>query len=381
MELSSINDAFDRVTKKQKLSSSKVQEIIEQIGREIEQAISRIQSEQDSASPSDQKMILNELKAKLKEIAPLRQLEGPQKELNVALSKYTKMLEKSFTADISKSCLDIDFDLHTVNQILASHLYREGLFDVGDCFVSESNEPGAATDRAPFLELFQILEAMKSRNLEPALKWVKRNCEELIQHGSELELKLHRLQFVEILQNKSRDEALKYGRAFLAPFAATHMADVQKLMTALLWADKLDSSPYAELLSSTHWSKMAEELTREFCNFMEQSHESPLSVTIAAGILGLPYLLKMSSLTLGKNLDPSSVDLKLGVEFQFHSVFVCHVSKEHASADNPPMILTCGHVICKQTMTKLTKNNNTKPFKCPYCPIEVEVAQCRQLFL
>lgn len=385
MELSSIKDVFDRVAKKQKLSSSKSLEMIEQIGQEIEQALSKIQSGQGSASPSDHKTILNDLKAKLKEIAPLRQLEGPQKELNIALSKYPKLLEKSFIPDISKAYRNIDFDFHTVNQIIASHFYREGLFDLGDCFVEESNEPEAAANKVPFLEMFRILEAMKCRNLEPALSWAASNHEQLKQNGSDLELKLHCLQFLEILQNKGRDEALKYGRAVFAPFADKHMAEIQKLMTCLLWAGKLDSSPYEALLSSIHWDKLAEELARQFCNLIGQSYESPLSVTIAAGVQGLPTLLKLMSVMIGKKQEWQSmkqlpVPVDLDKEFQFHSVFVCPVSREQMSEENPPMLLSCGHALCKQSITKLSKNNSTRPFKCPYCPTEVEAGQCRQLY-
>lgn len=386
MELNSIKDAFDRVTKKQKLSSSKSQEVIEQIGQEIQQVLSRLQSGQDSASSSDHKLILNELKAKLKEIAPLSQLESTQKELNVALSKYPKLLEKSFNPDISKAYRNIDFDTHTVNHIIASHFYREGRFDLGDCFVNESNEQEAASNKSPFLEMFQVLEAMKSRDLGPALNWAARNHDQLNQNGSDIELKLHRLQFVEILQNRGRDEALKYARAFFAPFASKHMAEIQKLMACLLWAGRLDSSPYAELLSSIEWDKLSEELARQFCNLMGQSYESPLSVTIAAGVQGLPTLLKLMNVMTGKKQEwqsmkqlPVPVDLER--EFQFHSIFVCPVSRDQVSEENPPMLLSCGHVLCRQSITKLSKNNSTRPFKCPYCPAEVEAGQCKQLYL
>ncbi|KAL1569909.1 protein RMD5 [Salvia divinorum] len=385
MELNSIKDAFDRVTKKQKLSSSKSQEVIDQIGQEIEHALLRIQSEQNSASPSDHNLILSELKTKLKAIAPLNHLEGTQKELNMALTKFPKLLEKSFNPDISKAYRNIDFDLHTVNQIIASHFYRESQFDLGDCFINESQELEAAAGKFPFLEMFQILEAMKSRNLEPALSWAARNHDQLNQNRSDIELKLHRLQFVEILQNRGRDEALKYARAFLTQFATKHMAVFQKLMACLLWAGRLDSSPYAELLSSIHWDKLAEELAQQFCNLMGESYKSPLSVTIAAGVQGLPTLLKLMNVMTGKKQEwqtmkqlPVPVDLDR--EFQFHSIFVCPVSRDQVSEENPPMLLTCGHVLCKQSITKLSKNNSTRRFKCPYCPAEVEAGQCTQLY-
>ncbi|KZV53894.1 hypothetical protein F511_00160 [Dorcoceras hygrometricum] len=385
MELNPIKDAFDRVTKKQKLSFSKSQEIIERIGQEIEQALSRIQSANDS-SPTDHKSVLDELKTKLTERDLLSHLEGTQKDLNIALSKYPKLLEKSFNPDISKAYRHVDFDIHTVNQIIASHFYQEGQFDLGDSFVNESKEPDAALKKSPFLQMYQILDAMKYRNLEPALKWATNNHELLQQNGSDIEFKLYRLQFVEILQKRGRDEALKYARAFLTPFASNHMAEIQKLMACLLWAERLDSSPYAELLSSIHWEKLAEEITQQFCNLMGQSNESPLGVTIAAGAQGLPTLLKLMNVMTGKKQEWQSmkqlpVPVDLDREFQYHSIFVCPVSRDQASDENPPMLLSCGHVLCKQSITKLSKNNSTRPFKCPYCPTEVEAGQCRQLYL
>uniref|UniRef100_A0A5B6YNN9 RING-type E3 ubiquitin transferase n=1 Tax=Davidia involucrata TaxID=16924 RepID=A0A5B6YNN9_DAVIN len=385
MELNTIKDAFDRVAKKQKLSSSKTQEVIEQLGQEIERALSKVRSVHDNtASQPDHKLILTELKTKLKDIAPLSQLEGTQKELNIALSKYPKLLEKSFNPDLAKAYRNVDFDTHTVNQIIASHFYQEGLFDLGDCFLIEAKETEGAALKTSYVEMYQILEAMRSQNLAPALNWAATNRDKLQQNGSDLELKLHRLQFIEILQKRGRDEAFKYARTFLAPFASNQMAEIQKLMACLLWAGRLDSSPYSELLSPTHWNKLAEELTRQFCNLLGQSYESPLSVTLAAGVQGLPTLLKLMNVMMGKKQEWQSmkqlpVPLDLDREFQFHSIFVCPVSRDQASEENPPMLLSCGHVLCKQSITKLSKNNSTRPFKCPYCPSEVEVAECRQL--
>ncbi|PKI47617.1 hypothetical protein CRG98_032006, partial [Punica granatum] len=125
MEVNTIKDAFDKVTKKQKLSYSKSQEVIDQLNQEIQAALENLQSGHES----DCKTVLAELRTKLKESAPLTQLEGTQKELNVALSKYPKLLEKSFNPDISKAYRNVDPDIDTTNQIIASHFYRQGLFE------------------------------------------------------------------------------------------------------------------------------------------------------------------------------------------------------------------------------------------------------------
>lgn len=383
MELNTIKDAFDRVAKKQKLSTSRSQELIDQVGRELEQALTKIQAVPDPTIPIDQNSIIMELRTKLNAINPQSQLETTQKELNISLSKYPRLLEKSFIPDISKAYRNVDFDFHTVNQIILNHFYRQGLFDIGDCFINESNEPEPTTLKTQFLEMYQILDAMKSRNLDPALHWVSANREKLKQNDLNLEMKLHRLQFVEILQKGNRAEALNYARTYLAPFASIHMDEIQKLMACLLWAGRLESSPYAELMAPSHWEKIAVELAWQFCNLLGQSYESPLSVAIAAGVEGLPTLLKLANVMAGKRqewlmMKQLPVPVDLGREFQFHSVFVCPVSRDQGSEENPPMLMPCGHVLCKQSIMKLSKSS-TRTFKCPYCPHEATVAVCRQL--
>lgn len=387
MELSSVKDAFDRVSKKQKVSSSKTQEMFDQIRQEIEGVLDKMQSANNTDQVLDYKTVLNELKASLLKIAPLGQMESTQKELNVALSKYGKHLEKYFNPDISKAYRNIDFDIHTLNQIIANHFYRQGLFDVGDHFLSAVGEPeSAAIMKSPFLEMYQILQAMQNQNLEPALNWAAANSDKLAQSGSDIVLKLHSMQFIKILQNGgSRDEALHYARTHISPFASSHITDVQKLMTCLLWPGKLEKSPYHALLSPSNWDRLAEELKRQFCNLLGQSYNSPLSVTVAAGIQVLPALLKFMNVMAGKKQEWQSmnqlpVPIEMEKEFQFHSIFVCPVSKEQATEENPPMLMSCGHVLCKQSILKMSKNS-TKVFKCPYCPFDIDAAQCKQLYL
>ncbi|GAV65106.1 CLTH domain-containing protein/zf-RING_LisH domain-containing protein [Cephalotus follicularis] len=385
MELNTIKDAFDRVSKKQKLSASKSQEVIDQVGFEIDQALAKVQSANDSCSTVDQKSILTELKRKLDPIGPLQQFEVTQKELNISLSKYQKLLDKCFNSDISKAYRNVDFDFHTVNQIIANHFYQQGLFDIGDCFINEAVEPEAPMLKSQFLEICHILEAMRVRNLQPALNWVSANSENLQQNGSSLELKLHRLQFVEILMKGNRSDALNYAKTYIAPFADRHFDKVKKLMGCLVFAKRLDSSPYSKLTAASHWEKLTEELKRQFCSLLGQSYESPLSVAIAAGIEGLPTLLKLANVMAVKQQDWQTmkqlpVPVELGREFQFHSIFVCPVSRDQASEENPPMLMPCLHVLCKQSIMKLSKSNSVRSFKCPYCPADVLVAQCRRLY-
>ena len=127
-----------------------------------------------------------------------------------------------------------------------------------------------------FQELNSILESLHRRDLRPALDWAERNRMELNARGtltipssagvvinnnnddnpgghapatpaptptSSLELKLHKLQFIEILKGagepinyaQNRLDAIKYARAHFPRFVQGHEREVATLMGALMY--------------------------------------------------------------------------------------------------------------------------------------------------
>ena len=123
-----------------------------------------------------------------------------------------------------------------------------------------------------------------------------------------------------------------------------------------------------------------------------QPTESPLLVVVAAGTVALPTLHKHSvaaaavaaSASGGQaapqaaDEDALAVDLDLGPEFVFRSVFSCPVSREAAGAGNPPMLLPCGHALCRASVLSIA-HGPARAFKCPYCPAEATPGSCRPL--
>ncbi|KAK4791583.1 hypothetical protein SAY86_031996 [Trapa natans] len=134
MEINTIRDAFERLTMKQKLCRSMTREGIEAFRQETQSSIERLQCGHESHC----KAVPDELKNTLKSISLLAQLEARYRELTASLSKYAKLLEKSFNLDISKAYRNVDPDIDTISQIIGSHLYREGLFEMKPEHVPDS---------------------------------------------------------------------------------------------------------------------------------------------------------------------------------------------------------------------------------------------------
>jgi hypothetical protein len=75
---------------------------VNHVEKEIEQAISAIQengTDGDVASKLNHEILLN-LKKKLKEMVPVKQLESCQKEMNTVIGKWVKSTDKFFIEDI-----------------------------------------------------------------------------------------------------------------------------------------------------------------------------------------------------------------------------------------------------------------------------------------
>ena len=91
--------------------------------------------------------------------------------------------------------------------------------------------------------------------------------------------------------------------------------------------------------------------------------------------MALPKLAKVSNIIKKKDdwmtNNELPIDVELGKDFKFHNIFICPVSKETSTRDNPPMLLVCGHSLCKNSLSRMVRASNRGKFKCMTCPTEM----------
>lgn len=149
------------------------------------------------------------------------------------------------------------------------------------------------------------------------------------------------------------------------------------------------SAQYFEFFNEEKTEKLWEDLVTRvndlYCKVHRLSQQSSLFMTLVASSYSLPMYQfahkKFVKTMAGKNKAgagafsasnlkskemPCEVDM--GEDFCFHNIFICPVSKETSSQ---PMLLKCGHVISKQSMNKLSRNNPKTTIRCPTCPQEM----------
>ncbi|EAU35544.1 conserved hypothetical protein [Aspergillus terreus NIH2624] len=345
------------------------------------------------------------------------------KETHSGLNKYSKALDKLFKDRPLPSTEHdaLSSQEHLINRAIAMHLLREGQFSVAATFLAEMAEHKAANQqhttgsdttenavslldidevpsnevRKQFATMYYILHEMKeNNNLLPAIQWSRENNEALEARGSNLEFELCRLQFVWLFHGGGQDPqapvsagrqaALEYARREFSVFLPRYLREIQQLMGAMAFCPNLQNSPYRAIFNNpSAWEDVAHSFTREFCSLLGLSADSPLYVAATAGAIALPTLLKLQTIMKAKRTEWTTdnelpVEIPLPPSYLFHSIFVCPVSKEQTTDENPPMMMPCGHVIAEESLKRLCKGTR---FKCPYCPSESHPREARKVFL
>jgi len=201
----------------------------------------------------------------------------------------------------------------------------------------------------------------------------------LLDRSSSLEFQLYRSHFLRLLSSSdpnSSQRALGYLRSLPRNIYDAHSQEMHRLVTSMLFLQKLDSSPYADFANPGLHSDLQHTFAREYCACLGLSKQLPLRTVgdIGGGGAigkiekGRRFMMEKKSEWSQTNELP--IEIPLPPENRYHSVFACPVSKEQATEANPPMMMLCGHVVNKDSLEKLKKPQAYTRVKCPYCPTE-----------
>jgi hypothetical protein len=143
--------------------------------------------------------------------------------------------------------------------------------------------------------------------------------------------------------------------------------------------ERMQKSPYEDLTSDTIHLDLANMFATEFSASLGMSKQPPLRVVGDIGGGGALAKTEKGRKIMRERKsewsqsDELPIEIPLPPENRYHSVFACPVSKDQSTEQNPPMMMSCGHVVSKDSLQKLSKVNGR--VKCPYCPVESTVSE------
>ncbi|KAH9079631.1 CTLH/CRA C-terminal to lish motif domain-containing protein [Lactarius deliciosus] len=315
-----------------------------------------------------------------------KEIDDRQKEIYNSLARYGKALDKRFTTPLPtyEPLFASDDGQKALEHVIATHLLRTGRFSTAETFIQEFMVDLPAGRQTQFVDLYRILVALRNKDIKPALEWVEHNRDFLHSRSSSLEFYLHRSEYLRLLLRPNPSEqskAIQYATKYLRPFFLTHTNEFKRLMACLIFLPKerMQKSPYEDLTSDTIHLDLENMFATEFSASLGMSKQPPLRVVGDIGGGGALAKIEKGRKIMRERKsewsqsDELPIEIPLPPENRYHSVFACPVSKDQSTEQNPPMMMSCGHVVSKDSLQKLSKINGR--VKCPYCPVESMVSE------
>ncbi|KAG8691837.1 hypothetical protein FRC11_007803 [Ceratobasidium sp. 423] len=336
-----------------------------------------------TVTDEDFKLLANNIGEKKKDI------EERQKEVYTSLTRMGKLLDKQFTMTLPDTgpLFTSEIAMEALERTIAMHLFRTGSFNVAHTFMEESCMDTPPTNHDQFVDMHRILTALSHNDFEPALTWCASNRKFLTERQSTLEFALHRAQFLALLLSptdpNARQTAIAYSKQHFPNLYAEHGPAVRRLLASVLFAQPgLAGSPYADLIQGPDAASL---FAREYCAQLGLGEQVPMKVAIDIGGSGALARIERGrqimkdSRTEWSSVDELPIEIPLPPQHRYHSVFACPVSKEQATDTNPAMMLECGHVVAKESLSRLTKGAANR-VKCPYCPMDSDPSKALQVY-
>ncbi|VDN02836.1 unnamed protein product [Thelazia callipaeda] len=304
------------------------------------------------------------------------------------LSKIGRTIDKNFVADLS-SVMKIDKNIETdprlhsrVNALIINHLTSCGKFEVADILAREAQLPPSDGLECNVDEVRHLMDSFHNKDMLPAIEWLKQNaCRE-----EDLIYELQKQHFVKLLEDGKTMEALEYSRQL-----TKHPDELRQLLWLIVARDRKERCP--DLFDPI----LLEQIEVRLARVMSKS-ENYLSQILELGIKLIPSLISLRHLMANRSLESifqgDELPVEVGMPNPAHSVFTCPILKLQCTDQNPPMRLSCGHVISREALHKLAQTGRFVPpanlapsntfshirLKCPYCPVESLVTEAKRVY-
>ncbi|XP_039128610.1 protein MAEA homolog [Dioscorea cayenensis subsp. rotundata] len=260
-----------------------------------------------------------------------------------------------------------DWSNTRLKRILVDYMLRMSYYDTAAKMAEISNMQDLV-DIDAFLDAKRVIDSLHNKEVAPALAWCIDNRARLKKSKSKFEFQLRLQEFIELVRAENNLQAITYARKYLAPWGATHMKELQRVMATLAFKSSTECVNYKVLFEPKQWDYLVEQFKHEFCKLYGMTLEPLLNIYLQAGLSALKTPFSYEE---GCPIeDPLSQDVfrelaaPLPFSKQHHSKLVCHITKELMDTENPPLVLPNGYVYSTKALEEMAKSNDGK-VTCP----------------
>lgn len=293
-----------------------------------------------------------------------KQLEEGSRTEHLQAQRCRARLDHLESADVENLS---EWNNTRMKRILVDYMLRMSYYDTA-MELAESSNIQDLVDIDVFLDAKKVVDALQNKEVAPALAWCADNKSRLKKSKSKFEFQLRLQEFIEYVRAENNMRAIAYARKYLAPWGATHMKELQRVMATLAFKSTTECTTYKVLFEAKQWDYLVDQFKQEFFKLHGMTVEPLLTIYLQAGLSALktPFCYEDDCTKEDPLSQESFRKLAMPLPFskQHHSKLVCYITKELMDTENPPLVLPNGYVYSTKALEEMAKKNNGK-ITCP----------------
>eukprot|EP00794_Sanderia_malayensis_P005592 gene5592-6281_t len=246
-----------------------------------------------------------------------------------------------------------------LDRMLVDHFLRSGYYETA-CLMAKTSGVEKHVDVDLFLASRKVEEALHLKNSAPCLAWCHENKSKLRKMKSSLELNIRIQEFVELIKEERRMEAVLYARKHfsLASNDSHCIPEIQKTMALLAFKPDCKSPRYQELFNNNRWEDLVQQFRNENFALHQLNCQSVLEVALQCGLASLktPYLF-------------------------MHTVPHSSLLREAINEHNPPMMLPNGFAYGENALQAMALLGDDDTIQCPRTKEKFKLDDAQRIYV
>lgn len=313
------------------------------------------------------------------------QTEGSIKEELEAASACKRRLDHLKEYGNSNDSAVVQWKKKRLDRMLVDHFLRCGYYNTALKLAKHSNIEDL-TNINLFLISKEVEESLSDHCTTKCLTWCYENKSKLRKLKSSLEFNLRQQEFIELVREDYRFEAIQHARKHFSNVEEEHMAEVQRIMGILAYPFYTEVQPYKDYFDESRWEKLILQFRHDNFKLYQLSNVSVFSVSLQAGLSALktPICYKSEG---ERNPDcpvcsPALNTLAQSLPYSHcsQSRLVCYISGEPLNEHNHPLMLPNGYVYGELALKQMAADNNGE-VKCPRTKEVFDFKEAEKIFV
>lgn len=254
-----------------------------------------------------------------------------------------------------------------MNNLLTDYFLRENFLETAKNFIDEEKIK-FCIEYSIFMEIQNILNSIRNKDLSEALKWCNLNKSKLSKINSKIKFKIISQMYIEKYKENKFIECVELARQNFKEFRE-NTKEIGILMTFLSIPPNSNSFPekYQHYISEERWKELENDFKLIFFQLYSMKSISLLEIIVQSGIISLktPFCFNKKKCIQCPICSEDIGALASDLPFCNHSIsnLICRITKEIMDFSNPPLALPNGQVYSQKAINEQMAVN--KKFVCP----------------